>query len=54
MSKLNDALSQLHAVNVAIDAYVKGVKINGSLIDLVKVSNQLMKARKTLESVRET
>lgn len=49
---INEALSNLHAVNVLIDAHVKGLEFDGRPVDLIKVSDLLMKSRRVLESVR--
>jgi hypothetical protein len=50
---INEALSNLHAVNVLIDAYHMGLEWESRKVDLTKVSTLLMETRKTLEKVRE-
>jgi hypothetical protein len=49
---INEALSNLHVVNVLIDAYRKDLDWDGRKVDLEKVSNLLMESRKTLEAIR--
>jgi hypothetical protein len=50
---INEALSNLHAVNVLIDAYRKDLYWDGRKVDLEKVSTLLYESRKILENIRK-